>query len=128
MQKRTKNDDEKKGTTDDERNDNGSHAESEGEKNTSIGHGQDSNVSLESDIDDNLIYFIKWSTRDSEGKIRQFNISCWIQTQRKLKWRLPTRIAAHSEEIWTKKSSTMEPKPLFSNKNEQKRGKTEEEM
>ena len=93
----------KKGTTDDERNDNGSHAESEGEKNTSIGHGQDSNVSLECDIDGNMIDFIKRSTRDSEGKMRQFNISCWIQTQRKLKWRLPTRIAAHSEEIWTKK-------------------------
>ena len=72
-------------------------------KNTSIGHGQYSNVSLECDIDGNLIDFIKRSTRDSEGKMRQFNISCWIQTQRKLKWRLPTRIAAHSEEIWTKK-------------------------
>ena len=62
-----------------------------------------SNVSLECDIDGNMVDFIKRSTRDSEGKMRQFKISCWIQTQRKLKWRLPTRIAAHSEEIWTKK-------------------------
>ena len=35
--------------------------------------------------------------------MRAANIPCWIETQRKMKWRSAMRIASHPEERWTKK-------------------------
>ena len=104
--------------TDDERSDDVPPAKSE-EKSTSIEHNQDSSVSLESDTDDSTsraeteeedwIDYIKRSTRESEEKMQTFNISCWIETERKLKWRVAIRVASHSGERWTKKAARGNP-------------------
>ena len=109
---KSREENEEKDMTDDERSDDVPPAKSE-EKSTSIEHNQDSSVSFESDTDDSTsgaeteeedwIDKIKRSTRESEEKMRTFNISCWIETERKLKWRLAIRIASHSGERWTKK-------------------------
>ena len=53
--------------------------------------------------------FVKRSTRDAEVKMREANILCWIETQRKMKWRLTTRIASHPETRWTNKAATWNP-------------------
>ena len=123
--------------TDDDRNDNGPPTESAGEKRTSIGHDQDSSVSLESDTDDNTSQgedeeedwtdFIIRSTRETGERMWTFTISCWIETQRKTKRRLAMRIPSYSKERWTKKQH--DGTHAFAQERERtKRGKTEEEM
>ena len=97
---------------DDERSENGQTTESVEERSTSIGHDQDSSVSFESDTEDNTsqaeddeddwIDYIKRSTKRSRRTMRTHSISCWIETPRKLKWRLAMRIASHSEQRWKK--------------------------
>ena len=73
-------------------------AHSEEENSTETGFDQDSNVSFRSDSDDDmdmveieeeeLIEYIKRSTGDAEEKLRTASIPCWIEAQRKMKWRL----------------------------------------
>ena len=80
---------------------------------TNTGCDQDSDVSFQSDSDDEVhtaeveeeewIEQVKRSTRDAEDKMRAANIPCWIEAQRKMKWRLAVRIASHPEQIWTEK-------------------------
>ena len=41
--------------------------------------------------------------------MREANVLCWIETQRKMKWRLTTRIASHPDPRWTKKAATWNP-------------------
>ena len=43
------------------------------------------------------------NTRDAEDKRRAAHIPCWIETQRKGKWRVAMRIASLSEARWRKK-------------------------
>ena len=93
---------------------------SEEEQSTSIGHDQDSSVSLENDMDDSTSRaddeeedctdILKRSTREAEKQMRTFQyVSCWIETQQKLKLRLAMRIAPHSEERLTKKAAQWKP-------------------
>ena len=72
--------------------------DTEEEKNTRVGQDHDSSFSFESDTDENIdradaeeenkINFSKRTTHEAEETMRTFNISCWIEAQRKLKWRL----------------------------------------
>ena len=41
--------------------------------------------------------------------MRAANIPFWIETQRKMKWRVAMRIAAHPESRWTKKAASWNP-------------------
>ena len=98
-------------------------------KSTSVGRDQANNASLESNTDDDTsganenleewMEHIKRSAHEAEEKMKTFNSSCCIETQRNLKWRLAMRIASHSEERWTKKAALWNPS-LFSIPNEQK--------
>ena len=54
--------------------------------------------------EEDWIEYIKRSTRDTEDKMRAGNIPCWIETQRKMLWRLAMRITSHSEARWRKKA------------------------
>ena len=47
------------------------------------------------------VEYIERSAKYAENKMRTANIQCWIETQRKMKWRLA--IVSHPEERWTKK-------------------------
>ena len=86
---------------------------------TNTGCDQDSDVSFQSDSDDGVhtaevkeeewFERIKRNTRDAEDKMRAANIPCWIEAQRKMKWRLAVRIASHPEERWTKVAATWNP-------------------
>ena len=65
---------------------------------------QDSEVSFMDDTDEendtagieaeDWIEYIKRSTKEAEGKMKSANIPCWIEAQRKMKWRLAMRIAS----------------------------------
>ena len=80
--------------TDDERSSCDPHTESEYGRSTSIGHDQDINVSMEDDADDSAsradeeeedLIDVRRNTREAEEKCEKNNITCWIETQGKLK-------------------------------------------
>ena len=85
----------------------------------SVSRDQDSNASLESDVDDEMsgadeeiedcVEYIKGSTHEAEDKMKTCNIPCWIETRRELKWRIATRLATQSEDRWTRRVATWNP-------------------
>ena len=66
---------------------------------------------------------IKRNTRDAEDKMRAANIPCWIEEQRKMKWRLAVRIASHPQERWTKEAATWNPGPRIEAKTSRRVGR-----
>ena len=73
---------------------------------------QDSNVSFQEEIDEAIdstekeeywIEYIKRSTKEAEEHMKKQKIPCWIETHRRLKWRMARRIVSLPEERWTKK-------------------------
>ena len=73
---------------------------------------QNSDVSFQKNIDEAIdttekeeewIEFIKRSTKEAEEHMKQKKIPCWIETHRRLKWRMARRIASLPEERWTNK-------------------------
>ena len=82
-------------------------------KSTNTEWDQDSDLSFLTDTDEDVdtaeveelesIEDIKRSTTDAEERMRAANIPCWIETQRKIKWRLAVRFASHPQSRWTKK-------------------------
>ena len=74
---------------------------------------QDSNVSFQEDKDEAIdttekeedwIEYIKRSTKEAEEHMKKMKIPCWIETHRRLKWRMARRIVSLPEEWWTKKN------------------------
>ena len=64
---------------------------------------QDIHVSFQEDIDEaidttekeeNWIEYIKRSTKEAEEYMKKMKIPCWIETQRRMKWRMGRRIAS----------------------------------
>ena len=74
--------------------------------------GQDSEVSFQEEIDEAIdstekeedwIEYIKRSSKKAEEYMKKMKIPCWIETHRRLKWRMANRIVSLPEERWTKK-------------------------
>ena len=65
---------------------------------------QDSNISFIEDSDnaqdepeieeEERINYMKRSTKEVEEQMKKAKITCWIETHRKMKWRLAMRIAS----------------------------------
>ena len=55
--------------------------------------------------EEDWVEYIKRSTRQAEEKMRTAIILCWIESQRKMKWRFAMRIASHQETRWTNKKA-----------------------
>ena len=121
------------------------HQNSEGETeegNTSITDcDQNSEVSSMEDTDEDIdtagteeedwVENIKRSRRQAEEKMRTAIILCWIESQRKMKWRFAMRIASHPETRWTNKkqqngaeASAMETKQTEQWEDRERDGKT----
>ena len=71
---------------------------------------QDSDVSFQEAIDstekeEDWIEYIKRSTKEAEEHMKNIKIPCWIETHRRLKWRMASRIASLPKERWTNKFS-----------------------
>ena len=71
-------------------------------------------MSFQEDIDEafdttekeeDWIEYIKRSTKEAEEYMKKKKIPCRIETHRRLKWRMASRIASLPEERWNKKSS-----------------------
>ena len=82
--------------------------ESEDEKSDISHNDQDSDVSFESDNDEEIdaaeieeedwVVFIVRSTNEAAEKMENEKIRCWKRTQRTMKWRLAMRIATSTNE------------------------------
>ena len=80
---------------------------------------QDSNISFIEDSDnaqdepeieeEEWINYMKRSTKEVEEQMKKAKITCWIETHRKMKWRLLMRIAACTEERWSRKGAEWNP-------------------
>ena len=57
----------------------------------------------ESGKEEEWIEFIKRSTKEAEKHMKKMKIPCWIETHRRLKWRVAMRVASLPEERWTSK-------------------------
>ena len=49
------------------------------------------------------IELIQRSTKEAEEHMKKTNIPCWIETHRRMKWRMAVRIASLPQERWTSK-------------------------
>ena len=79
---------------------------------------QDSDVSFQEDDEEEIdstekeedwIEYIKRSTKEAEEHMKKLKIPCWIETHRRLKWRMARRIVSIPEERWTKKNFDWHP-------------------
>ena len=55
------------------------------------------------------IEYLKRSTREAEEQMKKANIPCWIETHRRMKWRMAMRTASLSEEWWSRKTAEWNP-------------------
>ena len=76
---------------------------------------QDSDVSVMKDTDEEMdtaeieeedwVEYMKRSTATPVERLKADKIPCWIETHRRLKWRLAVRIASEPDERWTEKAA-----------------------
>ena len=74
---------------------------------------QDSDVSSQEDRDEEIdkeemeeedwLEYIKRSTNEAEEYMTKTKIPCWIETHRRMKWRMAMRIASLPEDRWSSK-------------------------
>ena len=86
---------------------------------TTSQNGVDSEVSFESDTDDEIdtteieeedwIEYIKRSTDEAKEKMESAKIRCWNKTHKKTKWKLALRIATSPSERWLMKTAERNP-------------------
>ena len=84
--------------------------ESEDERSSISHNDQDSDVSLETDNDEEIdtteieeeawVDCIERSTNEAIEKMGNEKVRCWNKTHKKMKWRLPVRIATSPSESW----------------------------
>ena len=87
---------------------------------SSITHNdEDSDISFESDTDDEIdtteikeedwIEYIARSTDEAIDKMEDAKIMCWIKTHKRMKWRMALRIASLPNERWMVKAAEWNP-------------------
>ena len=73
---------------------------------------QESDVSFEEEVEEEIdateneeewIEYIKRSTKEAEEHMEKQKIPCWIETHRRLKWRMARRNVSLPEKRWTKR-------------------------
>ena len=68
---------------------------------------KDQDSDEDEDIDkcekEDWIDFIEKSTKEAEEPMKKTKIPCWIETHRRLKWRMVLRLASLPHERWTNK-------------------------
>ena len=80
---------------------------------------QDSDVSFANDTDEengtpeieqeDWIEYRKRSTAEAEERMNAAKIPCWIETHRRMKWRLAMRITSLPKETWARKAAEWNP-------------------
>ena len=64
--------------------------------------------------------FFKKSTKEADEHFLRCNITNWVETQKKLKWRQALRIATQSPDRWTRKAAEWNPGLIISTKTERR--------
>ena len=100
-------------------------------------YDQDSSISFDDDEgstasqEDNLEDWIEHGTRSTGEAGEQMlthNITNWVETQKKLKWRHALRIATPNPDRWTRKAAEWNPGLIISTKDSVESRKTSQEM
>ena len=101
-------------------------------------YDQDSSISFEDDDEgstgsqeDDLEDWMehgKRSTEEADEQMLTYNITCWVETQKKLKWRQALRIATPNPDRWTRKAAEWNPGLIISTKDSMESRKTSQEM
>ena len=63
---------------------------------------EDIDEAIDTEKEEDWIEYIKRSTKEAEEYMKKMKIPCWIETHRRLKWRMASRIASLPEERWTR--------------------------
>ena len=71
------------------------------------------------DIEEEWIEYMKRSTDEAMERMKTAKIQCWINTHRRMKWRLAMRIASLPEERWVMSAKIVKQKS--NEDNEEKR-------
>ena len=61
--------------------------------------------------EEDWIEYIKRSTKEAEEHMKKMKIPCWIETLKRLKWRMARRIVSLPDERWTRKFFDWQPGP-----------------
>ena len=81
-------------------------------------YDQDSDISFKNDTDEEIdttaieeewIEYMERSTNEAIEKMNNAKIRCWMQTHKRMKWRLALRIASLSSERWIVKAAEWNP-------------------
>ena len=100
-------------------------------------YDQDSSISFDDDEgstasqEDNVQDWNEHGTRITEEAHEQmltYNITSWVETQKKLKWRQALRIATPNPDRWTRKAAEWNPRLIISTKDSMESRKTSQEM
>ena len=59
--------------------------------------------------EEDWIAYVKRSTREAQEQMKKANVPCWIETHRRMKWRMVMRLASLPEEWWSRKTAEWNP-------------------
>ena len=59
--------------------------------------------------EEDWIEYVKRSTKEAEEHMTKRKIPCWIEAQRRMKWRMALRIASLAEDRWFSKITEWNP-------------------
>ena len=93
---------------------------------TALSHSrmmQRASTSSQEDELEDWIEKIKRSARGLEEKMMTRNITDWVETLRKLKWRQALRITTQSSDRWTRKAAEWNPGLVISTRPQRKTGR-----
>ena len=98
---------------------------------------QDSDVSFQEEVDEEIdateheedwIEYIKRSTKEAEEHMEKQKIPCWIETHRRLKWRMARRIVSLPEKKLDQKNLRLAPGTRHYNQNTKTGRETQKKM
>ena len=93
---------------------------------------QDSSITFEVDTESTSSQeeeFEEWtelrkrSTEEADEKMLTYNITNWVETQKKPKWRQAHRIATQNQEIWTRKAAEWNSGLIISTRTQRRAGR-----
>ena len=98
---------------------------------------QDSDVSFQEEVDEEIdateheedwIEYIKRSTQEAEEHMEKHNIPCWVESHRRLKWRMARRIVSLPEKKVDQKNLRLAPRTRHDHQNTKTGRETQKKM
>ena len=78
--------------------------------------------------EEDWIEYMKRSTATAVEKMKAVKIPCWVETHRRMKWRLAMGIASLADERWAKKAAKWNPSLRTKHQTNRPVGRPKKEM